>query len=155
MNAPLSLELLHKMNAYWRAANYLSVGQIYLYDNPLLKKPLKLEHVKPRLLGHWGTTPGLNFIYVHLTRIINTHDLNVMYVTGPGHGGPGLVANTYLEGTYSELYPAVSQDEHGLKRLFTQFSFPGGIPSHAAAETPGSIMAVPDSVERGSRPLRG
>ncbi|MEO6239032.1 MAG: phosphoketolase family protein [Vicinamibacterales bacterium] len=139
MNPPLSSGLLQKMNAYWRAANYLSVGQIYLYDNPLLKKPLKLEHVKPRLLGHWGTTPGLNFIYVHLNRVINQHDLNVMYVTGPGHGGPGLVANTYLEGTYSELYPAISQDEHGLKRLFTQFSFPGGIPSHAAAETPGSI----------------
>ena len=139
MNKPLSLELLQKINAYWRAANYLSVGQIYLYDNPLLKKPLKLEHVKPRLLGHWGTTPGLNFIYVHLNRIINKHDLNVMYVTGPGHGGPGLVANTYLEGTYSELYPTVSQDEQGLKRLFTQFSFPGGIPSHVSAETPGSI----------------
>ncbi len=139
MKQPLSSDLLQKMNAYWRAANYLSVGQIYLYDNPLLKKPLKLEHVKPRLLGHWGTTPGLNFIYVHLNRIINKHDLNVLYVTGPGHGGPGLVANTYLEGTYSELYPTVSQDEQGLKRLFTQFSFPGGIPSHTAAETPGSI----------------
>ena len=139
MNKPLSSELLQRMNAYWRAANYLSVGQIYLYDNPLLKKPLKLAHVKPRLLGHWGTTPGLNFIYVHLNRIIKKHDLNVMYVTGPGHGGPGLVANTYLEGTYSELYPTVSQDEQGLKRLFTQFSFPGGIPSHTAAETPGSI----------------
>jgi len=139
MKQPLSSDLLQKMNAYWRAANYLSVGQIYLYDNPLLKKPLKVEHVKPRLLGHWGTTPGLNFIYVHLNRIIIKHDLNVLYVTGPGHGGPGLVANTYLEGTYSELYPAVSQDEQGLKRLFTQFSFPGGIPSHTAAETPGSI----------------
>ena len=139
MNKPLSPDLLRKMNAYWRAANYLSVGQIYLFDNPLLKKPLKLEHVKPRLLGHWGTTPGLNFIYVHLNRIINAHDLNVLYVTGPGHGGPGIVANTYLEGTYSEVYPKVSQDEAGLKRLFTQFSFPGGIPSHTAAETPGSI----------------
>jgi len=139
MKKPLSAALLQKMNAYWRAANYLSVGQIYLYDNPLLKKPLKLAHVKPRLLGHWGTTPGLNFIYVHLNRIINKHDLNVMYVTGPGHGGPGIVANTYLEGTYSELYPAVSQDEQGLKNLFTQFSFPGGIPSHTAAQTPGSI----------------
>ncbi|MGH8047166.1 MAG: phosphoketolase, partial [Chthoniobacterales bacterium] len=127
------------MNAYWRAANYLSIGQIYLYDNPLLKAPLTLEHVKPRLLGHWGTTPGLNFIYVHPNRIIKQYDLNVLYVTGPGHGGPGLVANTYLEGTYSELYPEVSQDEAGLKRLFTQFSFPGGIPSHTAAETPGSI----------------
>jgi xylulose-5-phosphate/fructose-6-phosphate phosphoketolase len=139
MNKPLSPELLQKMNAYWRAANYLSVGQIYLYDNPLLKKPLKLEHVKPRLLGHWGTTPGLNFIYVHLNRIIKAYGLNMMYVTGPGHGGPGLVANTYLEGTYSELYPNISQDEQGMKRLFTQFSFPGGIPSHVAPETPGSI----------------
>jgi xylulose-5-phosphate/fructose-6-phosphate phosphoketolase len=139
MNKPLSDELLRKMDAYWRAANYLSVGQIYLYDNPLLKKPLKLEHVKPRLLGHWGTTPGLNFIYVHLNRIIKQYDLDMIYVTGPGHGGPGLVANTYLEGTYSELYPNISQDEQGLKQLFTQFSFPGGIPSHVAPETPGSI----------------
>ena len=139
MNKPLSSELLRKIDAYWRAANYLSVGQIYLYGNPLLKTPLKLEHVKPRLLGHWGTTPGLNFIYVHLNRIITKYDLNVIYVTGPGHGGPGLVANTYLEGTYSELYPNISQDEAGMKRLFTQFSFPGGIPSHVAPETPGSI----------------
>ncbi len=139
MNKPLSPEVLRKMNAYWRAANYLSVGQIYLYDNPLLKKPLTLEHVKPRLLGHWGTTPGLNFIYVHLNRIIKQYDLNMLYVTGPGHGGPGLVANTYLEGSYSELYPHISQDEQGMKKLFTQFSFPGGIPSHTAAETPGSI----------------
>jgi xylulose-5-phosphate/fructose-6-phosphate phosphoketolase len=136
---PLSPDELQKMNAYWRAANYLSVGQIYLYDNPLLKEPLKVEHVKPRLLGHWGTTPGLNFIYVHLNRIIKKYDLNIIYVTGPGHGGPGLVANTYLEGTYSELYPEVSQDEQGMKKLFTQFSFPGGIPSHTAPETPGSI----------------
>ncbi|MDD1750916.1 MAG: phosphoketolase family protein [Methanothrix sp.] len=136
---PLSPGQLRKMNAYWRAANYLSVGQIYLYDNPLLKEPLRLEHVKPRLLGHWGTTPGLNFIYVHLNRIIKKYDLKMIYVTGPGHGGPGLVANTYLEGTYSELYPNVSQDEAGMKRLFTQFSFPGGIPSHVAPETPGSI----------------
>jgi xylulose-5-phosphate/fructose-6-phosphate phosphoketolase len=136
---PLSPELLRKMNAYWRAANYLSVGQIYLYDNPLLKKPLKLEHVKPRLMGHWGTTPGLNFIYVHLNRIIKNYDLNMINVTGPGHGAPGIVANTYLEGTYSELYPSVSQDEQGMKKLFTQFSFPGGIPSHVAPETPGSI----------------
>ncbi len=135
----LSPDELRKMNAYWRAANYLSVGQIYLYDNPLLKEPLKVEHVKPRLLGHWGTTPGLNFIYVHLNRIIKKYDLNIIYVTGPGHGGPGLVANTYLEGTYSELYPDVSQDEQGMKKLFTQFSFPGGIPSHTAPETPGSI----------------
>ncbi|MGB5450683.1 MAG: phosphoketolase family protein, partial [Sedimenticolaceae bacterium] len=136
---PLSADLLHKMDAYWRAANYLSVGQIYLYDNPLLKEPLRLEHVKPRLLGHWGTTPGLNFVYVHLNRIIRQYDLNVIDVTGPGHGGPALVANTYLEGTYSELYPNVSQDEQGMKRLFTQFSFPGGVPSHVAPETPGSI----------------
>jgi xylulose-5-phosphate/fructose-6-phosphate phosphoketolase len=136
---PLSSDLLQKMNAYWRAANYLSVGQIYLYDNPLLKKPLMLEHVKPRLLGHWGTTPGLNFIYVHLNRVIKQYDLNMIYVTGPGHGGPGLVANTYLEGTYSEMYPNISQDEQGMKKLFTQFSFPGGIPSHVAPETPGSI----------------
>ncbi len=138
-STPLSPEELRKMNAYWRAANYLSVGQIYLYDNPLLKEPLRPEHVKPRLLGHWGTTPGLNFIYVHFNRLIKAHDLNVIYVTGPGHGGPGLVANTYLEGTYSEIYPNISQDVEGMKRLFTQFSFPGGIPSHVAPETPGSI----------------
>ena len=136
---PLSSDLLTKMHAYWRASNYLSVGQIYLYDNPLLKQPLTLAHIKPRLLGHWGTTSGLNFVYVHLNRVINEYDLNVMYITGPGHGGPGLVANAYLEGTYSEVYPNVSQDEEGLKRLFTQFSFPGGIPSHVAPETPGSI----------------
>src|SRR5512147_2245593 len=136
---PLSSDLLRKMNAYWRAANYLSVGQIYLYDNPLLKKPLKLEQVKPRLLGHFGTTPGLNLIYVHLNRIIKQYDLNMIYITGPGHGGPGLVANTYLEGTYSELYPNITRDEEGMKKLFTQFSFPGGIPSHHAPETPGSI----------------
>ncbi len=127
------------LHAYWRAANYLSVGQIYLLDNALLREPLTLEHVKRRLLGHWGTTPGLNFIYVHLNRLIRTHDLNVLYVCGPGHGGPGMVANTYLEGTYSEFYPDVSQDAAGMKKLFTQFSFPGGIPSHASAETPGSI----------------
>jgi len=136
---PLSDSELHKMNAYWRAANYLSVGQIYLLDNPLLKEPLKIEHVKPRLLGHWGTTPGLNFIYVHLNRIIKAQDLNTIYIAGPGHGGPGLVANTYLEGTYSEYYSNISQDEDGIKRLFKQFSFPGGIPSHVAPETPGSI----------------
>jgi len=135
----LKPEQLRKMDAYWRAANYLSVGQIYLYDNPLLKKPLTLAHIKPRLLGHWGTTPGLNFVYVHLNRVITEYELNVMYITGPGHGGPGLVANAYLEGTYSEVYPNVSQDEEGLKRLFTQFSFPGGIPSHVSPETPGSI----------------
>ncbi len=136
---PLAEEELRKMHAYWRAANYLSVGQIYLYANPLLREPLKFEHIKPRLLGHWGTTPGLNFIYVHFNRLIKKHDLNVIYVTGPGHGGPGLVANTYLEGTYSELYPNISQTEEGLKKLFKQFSFPGGIPSHVAPETPGSI----------------
>ncbi|MEN6407300.1 MAG: phosphoketolase family protein [Thermoguttaceae bacterium] len=139
MDRPLSPELLDRMDAYWRAANYLSVGQIYLYDNPLLKEPLRREHIKPRLLGHWGTTPGLNFIYVHLNRAIKQYDLNALYITGPGHGAPGIVANTYLEGTYSELYPEVSQDEQGMKRLFKQFSFPGGIPSHAAPETPGSI----------------
>src|SRR5947209_18533991 len=127
------------MDAYWRAANYLSVGQIYLYDNPLLKQPFTKEHIKPRLLGHWGTTPGLNFIYVHLNRLIRKHDLDMVYITGPGHGGPGLVANAYLEGTYSEVYPNISRDEEGMKRLFTQFSFPGGIPSHVAPETPGSI----------------
>ncbi len=136
---PLGAEQLRKIDAYWRAANYLSVGQIYLYDNPLLKRPLKREHIKPRLLGHWGTTPGLNLIYVHLNRLIQEQDLNVLYVTGPGHGGPGLVANTYLEGTYSEVYPNISPDEEGMKKLFKQFSFPGGIPSHVAPETPGSI----------------
>jgi xylulose-5-phosphate/fructose-6-phosphate phosphoketolase len=139
MAAPLSKDELEKIDAYWRAANYLSVGQIYLYDNPLLKEPLRLEHIKPRLLGHWGTTPGLNFIYVHLNRIIRAHDLSVIYIAGPGHGGPGIVANTYLEGTYSELYTHVSQDAEGMKKLFKQFSFPGGIPSHVAPETPGSI----------------
>jgi xylulose-5-phosphate/fructose-6-phosphate phosphoketolase len=127
------------IDAYWRAANYLSVGQIYLYDNPLLKQPLTKEHIKPRLLGHWGTTPGLNFIYAHLNRIIRKHDLEMIYITGPGHGGPGLVANAWLEGTYSEVYPNISADEEGMKRLFKQFSFPGGIPSHVAPETPGSI----------------
>jgi len=136
---PLSAEELRKMHAYWRAANYLSVGQIYLYENPLLREPLRPEHVKPRLLGHWGTTPGLNFIYVHMNRLIRKNDLNAIYITGPGHGGPGLVANTYLEGTYSEIYPNISQDIAGMKRLFTQFSFPGGVPSHVAPETPGSI----------------
>ena len=138
-SGPLSGEQERTLNAYWRAANYLSVGQIYLLDNPLLREPLKIEHVKPRLLGHWGTTPGLNFIYAHLNRVIKARDLNVLYVTGPGHGGPGLVANTYLEGTYSEVYPHIGHDEEGLRRLFRQFSFPGGIPSHVAPETPGSI----------------
>jgi xylulose-5-phosphate/fructose-6-phosphate phosphoketolase len=136
---PLSDEELRKIDAYWRAANYLSVGQIYLMENPLLREPLQPEHVKPRLLGHWGTVPGLNFLYVHLNRVIRARDLNVLYITGPGHGGPGLVANTYMEGSYTELYPQVSQDVEGLDRLFTQFSFPGGVPSHVAAEVPGSI----------------
>lgn len=130
---------LELIDAYWRAANYLSVGQIYLMDNPLLSEPLLPEHVKPRLLGHWGTTPGLNLLYVHLNRVIRERNLNVLYVTGPGHGGPGLVANAYLEGTYSEVYPSVGQDEDGMRALFRQFSFPGGIPSHVAPETPGSI----------------
>ena len=130
---------LQLLDAYWRAANYLSVGQVYLLDNPLLREPLAPEHVKPRLLGHFGTTPGLNLIYAHLNRTIRERDLSVLYVTGPGHGGPGLVANTYLEGTYSELYPSITEDEDGMRRLFRQFSFPGGIPSHAAPETPGSI----------------
>jgi xylulose-5-phosphate/fructose-6-phosphate phosphoketolase len=136
---PLSPEELRKVHAYWRAANYLSVGQIYLFANPLLHEPLQLKHIKPRLLGHWGTTPGLNFIYVHLNRLIKKHDLDVIYVAGPGHGGPGLVANTYLEGTYSEVYPHIPQNAEGLQHLFKQFSFPGGIPSHVAPETPGSI----------------
>jgi len=135
----LDSEQLRKINAYWHAANYLSVGQIYLLDNPLLKQPLKKEHVKPRLLGHWGTTPGLNFIYVHCNRIIQKYDLNMIYIAGPGHGGPGLVANTWLEGSYTEFYPNVTMDEDGMKKLFKQFSFPGGIGSHATAETPGSI----------------
>lgn len=135
----LSPELFHKMDAYWRAANYLSVGQIYLYDNPLLKRPLTLADVKHMLLGHWGTTPGQNFIYVHLNRVIKKYDLDMIYVSGPGHGGPAVVSNTYLEGTYSEIYPNISQDEEGLRKLFIQFSFPGGIPSHASPECPGSI----------------
>ena len=138
-DVPLQPAALAKMDAYWRAANYLSVGQIYLLDNPLLRRPLTLEHIKPRLLGHWGTTPGLNFVYVHLNRVIKARDLNMIYVTGPGHGGPALFANTYLEGTYSEVYPDVSEDELGMRRLFKQFSFPGGVPSHVAAKVPGSI----------------
>ncbi|MBJ6134371.1 phosphoketolase family protein [Ochrobactrum sp. Q0168] len=136
---PLNPQQLSLIDRYWRAANYLSVGQIYLMDNPLLREPLKPEHIKPRLLGHWGTTPGLNFIYVHLNRMIKQRDANVIYVCGPGHGGPGMVASTYLEGTYSEVYPSVSEDEAGMRKLFRQFSFPGGIPSHVAPETPGSI----------------
>ena len=136
---PLSAEELRKMDAYWRASNYLSVGQIYLLDNPLLREPLKREHIKPRLLGHWGTSPGLNMLCVHLNRVIKRDDLNMIYIIGPGHGGPSLVAHAYLEGTYSEVYPNISQDAEGMKRLFKQFSFPGGIPSHVAPETPGSI----------------
>src|SRR5436305_1557090 len=137
---PLSADELRKMDAYWRASNYLSVGQIYLLDNPLLKEPLKREHIKPRLLGHWGTSPGLNMLCVHLNRVIKRRDdLEMIYIIGPGHGGPSLVAHAYLEGTYSEVYPNISQDEAGMKRLFKQFSFPGGIPSHVAPETPGSI----------------
>ncbi|MDX6541178.1 MAG: xylulose-5-phosphate/fructose-6-phosphate phosphoketolase, partial [Gaiellales bacterium] len=136
---PLSAEELGLIHGWWRAANYLSVGQIYLLDNPLLREPLRLEHVKPRLLGHWGTTPGLNFVYAHMNRAIRAHDLNAIYVIGPGHGGPGIVASTYLEGTYSEVYPHIARDEEGLRKLFRQFSFPGGIPSHVAPETPGSI----------------
>ena len=135
----LSVDELRALDAYWRASNYLSVGQIYLLDNPLLKEPLKREHIKPRLLGHWGTSPGLNMLYVHLNRVIKRDDLNMIYIIGPGHGGPSLVAHAYLEGTYSEVYPNISQDAEGMKRLFKQFSFPGGIPSHVAPETPGSI----------------
>jgi xylulose-5-phosphate/fructose-6-phosphate phosphoketolase len=138
---PLSPDLLRKVHAYWRAANYLSVGQIYLKENPLLETPLKLEHIKPRLLGHWGTTPGLNFLYVHLNRLIKENDLDMIYVTGPGHGGPGILANTYLEGSYTERYPAIERSRNGLHRLFRQFSWPHGVPSHVAPETPGSIHA--------------
>src|SRR5881409_4443463 len=137
--ATLSAKEVAAIDRYWRAANYLSVGQIYLLDNPLLKQPLSLEHIKSRLLGHWGTTPGQNFIYVHLNRVIKKYDLDMIYISGPGHGGPAVVSNTYLEGTYSEVYPDISQDEAGLKKLFLQFSFPGGIPSHASPECPGSI----------------
>ena len=137
--APLDAGELGRLHAYWRAANYLSVGQIYLCDNPLLRQPLTLEHVKPRLLGHWGTSPGLNFIYVHANRVIRKYSLDMIFVTGPGHGGPALVANTYLEGTYSEYYPEVTRDEEGISKLFKRFSFPGGISSHTGAETPGSI----------------
>ena len=139
MEKTLSPELLKKLDAYWRASNYLSVGQIYLYDNPLLKRPLEIADVKQMLLGHWGTTPGQNFIYTHLNRVIKKYDLDMIYVSGPGHGGPAVVSHTYLEGTYSEIYPDITQDEDGLRKLFIQFSFPGGIPSHASPETPGSI----------------
>src|SRR6187401_2394716 len=138
-DGPLSALELDKLDAYWRALNYLAVGQIYLLDNPLLREPLKREHIKPRLLGHWGTSPGLNMLCVHLNRVIKRDDLNMIYIIGPGHGGPSLVAHAYLEGTYSELYPNISQDEEGMAKLFKQFSFPGGIPSHVAPETPGSI----------------
>jgi xylulose-5-phosphate/fructose-6-phosphate phosphoketolase len=151
--AILSPEMMRLMQAWWCAANYLSVGQIYLLDNPLLREPLKPEHVKPRLLGHWGTTPGLNFIYVHLNRIIVEQDANVLFITGPGHGAPGIVANTWLEGTYSELYPDVSQDKEGIRRLFRQFSFPGGIPSHAAPETPARSTKVANSAIASRMPL--
>src|SRR3954453_2733397 len=136
---PLRKPELARIDAWWRAANYLSVGQIYLMGNPLLREPILPEHVKPRLLGHWGTTPGLNFVYAHLNRVITARDLDMMYVIGPGHGGPGLVASSYLEGSYSETYSDVTLDEEGMARLFKQFSFPGGIPSHVAPETPGSI----------------
>src|SRR5690349_5400320 len=138
-HATLAPEDARLIDAYWRAANYLSAAQIYLRANPLMREPLKVEHIKPRLLGHWGTTPGLNFVYVHMNRVIRARDLDAIFIAGPGHGGPGVVANAYLEGTYSEIYPAVSQDLLGLTRLVTQFSYPGGIPSHAAPETPGSI----------------
>ena len=136
---PLSEDELRRMDMWWRAANYLSVGQIYLMDNPLLREQLEAEHVKPRLLGHWGTTPGLNFLYAHLNRAISQRDLDMIYIIGPGHGGPSLVSAAWLEGTYSEVYPNITRDAPGMKRLFTQFSFPGGIPSHVAPETPGSI----------------
>src|ERR1700733_3217659 len=139
MPTPLSPEEIRRVDALWRAANYLAGGQIYLYPNPLLSRPLAVDDIKPRLLGHWGTTPGLNFIYAHANRLIKKYDLDMIYICGPGHGGPGMVANTYLEGTYSELFPNVTEDAEGMKRLFKQFSFPGGIPSHAAAQTPGSI----------------
>src|SRR5258706_10576336 len=139
ITGPLATSELKLIDAYWRASNYLSVGQIYLLGNPLLKEPLKREHVKPRLVGHWGTTPGLNFLYVHLNRIIKRQDLDMIYIIGPGHGGPALVAHAYLEGTYTEVYPNISQDQDGMRRLFKQFSFSGGIPSHVAPETPGAI----------------
>src|SRR5690242_19888791 len=135
----LSPDELRRIDAFWRAANYLSVGQIYLLDNPLLSEPLRPDHVKPRLLGHWGTTPGLNFLYAHMNRAIRARDLDAIFVAGPGHGGPAVVACSYLEGTYTERYPSVTRDVDGMRRLFRQFSFPGGIPSHAAPETPGSI----------------
>src|SRR5437868_7275716 len=136
---PLTAEMAKKIDAYWRAANYLSVGQIYLCDNPLLKRPLQLSDVKQLLLGHWGTTPGQNFIYAHLNRLIKDYDLNMLYISGPGHGGPAVVGNVYLEGTFSEYYPEVTQDEAGLRRLFQMFSFPGGLSSHVSPQVPGSM----------------
>jgi len=152
-HSPLSVESLRDLDAYWRAANYLSVGQIYLLDNPLLRSPLTLEHIKPRLLGHWGTTPGLNFVYAHLNRVIKANDLNMIYLAGPGHGGPALVANTWLEGSYSDLYPNVSQDADGMRRLFKQFSFPGGVPSHVARHLQGQSV-VRDNPITGEREYR-
>src|SRR5437868_9471289 len=139
VKGPLSAEMLDKMQRYWQASIYLTIGQIYLQDNPLLRYPLRAEHIKPRLLGHWGTSPGLSLIYVHLNRLIKERDANIIYLAGPGHGGPALVANVYLEGTYSEIYPAISRDVAGIEKLFRQFSTPGGIPSHVSAPTPGSI----------------
>lgn len=136
---PTSHDRLRQLDRYWRAANYLTIGQIYLQDNPLLREPLRAKHIKPRLLGHWGTSPGLSFIYAHLNRLIQDTDANLIYLTGPGHGGPAIVANVYLEGTYSEIYPRISQDMAGLRHLFRQFSTPGGIPSHTSVQTPGSI----------------
>ncbi len=136
---PLSAELLDRMQRYWQAANYLTVGQIYLRANPLLREPLRPAHIKPRLLGHWGTSPGLNLIYVHLNRLITERDANVIFLAGPGHGGPAVVANVYLEGTYSQVYPDIGQDADGMRRLFRQFSTPGGIPSHVSVQIPGSI----------------
>ena len=154
--APLSPDELRKLDAYWRAANYLAVGQIYLLDNPLLKEPLKREHIKPRLLGHWGTSPGLNMLCVHLNRVIKRDDLDMIYIIGPGHGGPSLVAHAYLEGTYSEVYPEISQDAEGMQKLFKQFSFPGGIPSHVAprrraAFTRGASLGTPSATPMGQR----
>jgi xylulose-5-phosphate/fructose-6-phosphate phosphoketolase len=149
---PLSRTELAGLDAYWRAANYLSVGQIYLHDNPLLKEPLTTRHIKPRLLGHFGTTPGLNLVYAHLNRVIRARDLSVVYIAGPGHGGPGLVANAYLEGTYSEVYTGIEEDTEGLRKLFRQFSFPGGIPSHVAAQTPGPSTRAASSATRWCTP---
>ena len=154
--APLSTDELRKLDAYWRASNYLSVGQIYLLDNPLLREPLKREHIKPRLLGHWGTSPGLNMLCTHLNRVIKRDDLDMIYIIGPGHGGPSLVAHAYLEGTYSEVYPEISQDADGMRKLFKQFSFPGGIPSHVAprrraAFTRGASLGTPSATPMGQR----